>query len=330
MKKHLFIFLFLLGFIHTAFSNDTISSRIIIFQTNNLRGSSNSYKIFANDSLLIRLKNNTYFVYDCSPGLYNLTVDKLKNTQLPLVVEKGQTYYIRLIENTGLFRIMPEILQVDSLTTNSKIRSGSLTKLEKTNLPYKRPQNRIGIFLGYGVGTNKIDVASTADSTASTISYGGGVLFGLKYGHEFGKHFDLACDYNYQFSFLIPNLTNATTNFNRSYISLTPSYIIPLGDGEKMRFKIGGGVDYYWYSKLIVNTSNLNNGFNDSWYYKKTFGYHARVNFEMNLNERWSLDYSLKYNNVKYQANYTPFPGDKFYYTIGSGYDLIIGLNYHF
>ena len=322
-----------MGFIHIAFCNDTISSRIIVFQTNNLHGSSNSYKIFANDSLLIRLKNNTYFVYDCSPGIYSLTVDKLKNTQLPLVVEKGQTYYIRLIENTGLFRIMPELLQVDSLTTNSKIRSGSLTKVEKTNLPYKRPQNRIGIFIGYGLGTNKIDVATiSADSSSSTISYGGGVLFGLKYGYEFGKHFDLACDFNYQFSFLIPLLTNATTNFDRSFISLTPSYIIPLGDGEKMRFKIGAGIDYYWYSKLIINLSKLdNNGFDDSWKYDKTFGYHVRVNFEMNLNERWSLDYALKYYNVKFKATYeNPVSGDNFYQPNGSGYDLIIGLNYHF
>ena len=98
-----------------------------------------------------------------------------------------------------------------------------------------------------------------------------------------------------------------------------------------MRFKVGAGIDYYWYSKLIINTSKLTNGFDDSWKYDKTFGYHVRVNFEMNLNERWSLDYALKYYNVKYKATYeNPASGDKFYNTIGSGVDLIIGLNYHF
>ena len=331
MKKYLIIIALLIGYINTSFSNDTIAGRVIFYQTNNLHGSSNSYKLFANDSLLIRLKNNTYFVYDCSPGLYSFTVDKLKNSQLPLVVEKGKTYYIRLIENTGMFRIMPELLLVDSLTANSKIRNGSLTKVEKTNLPFKRPKNRLGIFLGYGIGTNSIKVASTADSNSSSISFGGGALFGLKYGREFGQHFDLACDFNYQFSFLIPSLTNAATNFDRSFISLTPSYIIPLGDGEKMRFKVGAGIDYYWYSKLIINTSKLTNGFDDSWKYDQTFGYHVRVNFEMNLNERWSLEYALKYYNVKYNATYeNPASGDKFYNTIGSGVDLIIGLNYHF
>ena len=331
MKKLLIFITFFLIVINFTYSSDSLTSKIIVFRANNLSGSSTSLKIYLNDSLIVRIKNNSYFEYKTAPGQYLITVDKSKETEVSLKVDANKTYYLYLSMNSGMFSSKSEMMLVDSAMATNKIRRENIKKQEEITVANIHSKNRIGLNLGYGYGLNNILMARTTDSADVNLSFGGGFLFGIKYGYELTKKLDIAVDFNYQFSFLIPTLNNAAVNFNRSYVALTPSYIFPIGKNDNMRLKAGLGIDYLWYSKLIVNTSNLTTGFNDSWYYSKTLGYHATLLFEKNLNEKWSFSAALKYYYVKYQGTYeNPNEKDKLYNSNGSGIDLILGLNYHF
>ncbi|MEI6694630.1 MAG: DUF2846 domain-containing protein [Bacteroidota bacterium] len=336
MKKHFFLFLFIFGFIYSCFAaNDSISSKIIIYRENNFYASANAYKIFANDSMIVKLRNNSYFAFDCKPGEYKVIVDKIENTSMKINVLGGRTYYLRLSINRGFWSPIQELIWVDSSMAVSRILTRNLQLQAKGQLSLFRPHNRIGINLSTGLGFNSFPMFLTTDSAYSKISFAGGYGIGIKYGCEISKHFDLAIDINYQFSILMPYLSNATTVFRRGSISITPSYIIPIGDGETKRLKIGGGYDFYCLPQLSVGGYKIQKGFNETWNYNLASGFHASVNFEMNFSTKWSLNYGLKYYYVKYTylsggINRWPKEGDALYNTNGSGIDLLLGLYYHF
>jgi len=334
MKKHLFFFIFIVGFLYSGYcSNDSITSKIIIFRENSFYASGVSYKVFVNNALIVRLKNNSYFVYNCKPGEYSFVINKLKDTYLKIEVEEGKAYYLRLGINMGFLSVKPELLLLDSATASMRIKSGNLHKLGSIQLPYFRPPNRIGINMAIGGGFENFTMFKTTEGDDSKISFGGGYAIGLKYGYEVNKHFDLALDINYQFSMLQPFLKNAKTTFRRGYLSITPSYIIPLNDGEFMRFKIGGGYNYYWDAQLIIEGSKIPSGFNDTWIYDAASGFHISVNFEMNMNEKFSMSYGLKYYSIHYnfKSGSVSYPLDNFLIKPdGSGLDLMMGFYYHF
>ena len=334
MKKHFFLFLFIFGFIYSCFAaNDSISSKIIIYRENNFYASANAYKIFANDSMIVKLRNNSYFAFDCKPGEYKVIVNKIENTTIKINVLEGRTYYLRLSINRGFWSPIQELIWVDSSMAVSRILTRNLQLQAKGQLSLFRPQHRIGTNLIIGGGFNSFPMFKTNDGDAS-ISFGGGFGFGILYGYEITKHFDLALNLNYQFSILMPYLNNATTVFRRGCISITPSYIIPIGDGETKRLKIGGGYDLYCLPQLSVGGYKIPKGFNETWNYNLASGFHASVNFEMNFSTKWSLNYGLKYYYVKYSyksggINYYP-SADGLRIPNGSGIDLLIGLYYHF
>ena len=340
MRKYIIIILILISNIITSFAGDTLSSKVIIYRMNNLSGSAKNYKIYANDSLVTRMKNNSYYIYNCIAGKINFNIEKLKNTQIQLNVETGKTYYLRLVVNSGMWTSTPELIIVDSLNSYTKIFNGNLTKIEISNVPFNRHKNRIGINIGYGIGIDNNTVASTTDGNNASISFGGGLSFGLKYGYEYKKYIDLAVDANYQISFLLPYLRNASINFDRGYLSLTPSYIFLFKNKEDIRIKAGAGPDLYWNSKIIVNTDSLTSGFNNTYLYSKAIGFHTSINFEKDINEKISINLGVKYYYVRYQVYYDnklnqsydkpASDHDIFFKPNGSGLDFIIGLNYHF
>lgn len=196
-----------------------------------------------------------------------------------------------------------------------------------------RPENRIGLNINLGFGFESFPMYSTSNGRESSISFGGGYAFGFKYGHEFNRHFDLAFDVNYQFSELRPNLKNAHITFKRGIVSITPSYIIPIAGGDAMRLKFGGGMDYFWGNGLKINGSEVPGGFDDNWRYKNSIGFHLNLIFELNISERWSVSYGLKWYNVNYdfKSGYNSYPIDKkLSNPDGSGLDFLLGIFHHF
>ncbi|MFZ4400223.1 MAG: DUF2846 domain-containing protein [Bacteroidales bacterium] len=335
MKRIFFIVIFIFGFIYSSYCNDTLTTKIIIYREKNFYGSAISYKIFANDSLIVKLSNNSYFVYECKPGKYKLMIDMNPNTQVNINAEQGKTSFVRLGLNVGFWSSKPELLLVDSEMANFRITNGNMRKIDKNQLPLKRFKHRVGINLAFGGGFEDFAMFTTTDDENANISFGGGYGFGIKYGYEVNKHFDLALDANYQFSFLRPYLKNATTTFRRGYLSITPSYIIPVSNGDIMRFKIGGGYDFYFDNELSIGGYKVKNGFNETWKYNIASGFHISANLEMNFSKKLSINYGIKYYYVKYSyksggIKTWPLEGEAKYNPNGSGLDFSTGIYYHF
>lgn len=336
MKRKQMLFLgLLIAFMQCVYCNDkdSISSKIIFYREYNFQGSAISYKVFVNDSMVVKLKNNSYYIYSCLPGEYDFQINKFQETKLHLKVEQGKTYYLRFGFRMGVWSGIPEFLLVDSVSAYPSINNRSMRKLDKNNTPFLRPKNRLGLNANLGGGFESTPMATSTDGKESKISYGGGCAIGLKFGHEFNKHFDLAMDINYQFSGLRPNLNNADINFGRGILSLTPAYILPINGGDAMRLKFGAGLDYYFDNKLTIETNKLSGGFNDNWTYSNTFGYHSNLIFELNISDNWSFNYGLKWYNVSYAFDKggSHYPTDtKLKSPNGSGLDFLFGFYYHF
>jgi len=332
MKKNFWITLFLFSLSQAIFSNDSIASKVIIYRENNYQGSAISYKVFANDSLLVRLKNNSYYVYDCSPGEYDFLIDKKELSKVHFNVEKGKTYYLKFDMHIGFWTAVPGFLLVDSISATPIIYNSSMKLLGRYNTPYIRPKSRIGINIGVGAGFENNDMFEMENGKMSTFSYGGGVAYGLKYGYEFNKHLDLALDINYQRNDLSPLLTNASVSFSKTIFSITPSYIIPINGGDNMRLKLGAGVDYSMSNSFTIKSDGLG-GFNDTWKYKNAYGYHASINYELNVSDNWSFNYGFKFYNIKYEFtssnNSIPIVR-KLIRPNASGFDFLCGIYYHF
>jgi hypothetical protein len=335
MKRILLILALFIGFLNTSFAGDSPKCKIIIYRENSFYGSAIIYKVFANDSLLTRIKNNSFFVYNCFPGKYTLNINNNPESTIEINAEEGKTYYLRLWINMGFWTSRPELVKMDSELASKRVSIGKMHEISAKDNIYFRLKNRIGMDFGIGVGFNRIGLYPMTNGDTSYISFGGGYSAGLKYGRELNKYLDVAAEVHYQVSMLIPYLNNATTTFERAYVSITPSFILPIKDGENMRFKIGVGYDYYWYNVLDINSSKISaGGYDDIWYYKAASGFHASLNFEMNLGDRWSLNYGLKYyyTSFKYKSSSIriPLTGNKLLDPSASGIDFIVGINYNF
>ncbi|MGC8823158.1 MAG: DUF2846 domain-containing protein [Bacteroidales bacterium] len=291
-----------------------------------------SHKVYVNGLEITRLKNNSYFEFPCAPGEYSIQVGNYKETYMRLPVEEGKTYFIRFGFRTGTWSAIPELILVDSISAYPTVYQGNMRNLNITPVE-ARPKGRLGISFGLGGGFASIPVVKINDNKESNISFGGGFVFGFKYGYELSKYFDLAFDACYQFSSLSPTINNGDVTFKRWIFSLTPSLIIPISDGETMRIKLGAGIDGYVENSLNFHLSKISGGFSEDWSYKNTAGYHVSVIFEMNASSNWSFNYGLKWYTVSYsfESGGLHYPTDNnLKEPNGSGIDLVVGIYYHF
>jgi len=333
MKKVLVILLLAVGLLPSAFAGDTLACKMVFYRDNNIYGAALSQKVFVNGVQVVKLRNNSFFTYSCESGTNEIMVNNLPETAMQLKVAEGKTYYFRFDFRQGFWISIPEFILVDSISAYPAIHNGSMRELDGSNRPLARPADRFGINVAIGGGLVNHNVITLDNGEESSISYGGGIGFGVKYGHEFTRNFDMAIDLDYRSSSLRPTVSNGTVSFDRFLVGITPAYIIPIDGGDAMRIKVGAGPDFYFYNALDWKTSKISGGFNDKWLYKSTYGFHVSANYEMNFSESWSVNYGLKY----YYVNYKFKSGDKTYPTNswmlkpdGSGIEVLIGVNYHF
>ena len=198
---------------------------------------------------------------------------------------------------------------------------------------FNRYKNRIGMNVGYGGGFKTVEMAKLTDGTTSSISFGGGVIFNLEYGREFNRHFDLTLNAGGLFGQLDKSISNGSVSFSRTNLSLTPSFMLPLGSSDKIRLKIGAGIDWLYGTQLSIDLSKLTGGYKDDWKYDNTIGEHLSLILEMNLGKRLSFNAGLNLYNAQYKFK----SGDKYEPTSselktpnGSGAGFILGLCYNF
>ena len=333
-KKSIIVGLLLCFFLFPAVAENpdsVFSSEVIFYRENVYQGSAVTYRIFSEDSLIVKLSNNSFYVYECNPGVYDFSVEKNRLAMLRLNVEPNKTYYVRFGINVGFWTAVPELLVVDSISARQRIASGSMKQLDGT--PTVRPKNRIGLDFGGGAGFNNMTMLETTDGRDVKFSFGGGVLVGLQYGREINKHFDLAFGLKYRSSSLSPTLQNAKMMFGRGVFSATPSYIIPISGGERSRLKLGVGADYYFGTKLKIDLDEVQNGFTDDWKYNNPLGFHVSAIYEVSPSDKFSYIMGVKYANIQYEferGNFTFPTNEELSRPGGSGIDFVLGFYYHF
>ncbi|OFY63156.1 MAG: hypothetical protein A3H98_01960 [Bacteroidetes bacterium RIFCSPLOWO2_02_FULL_36_8] len=309
------------------------TSKIFIYRPNNLQSSTISYKVVVNDTLTIKIRNNSYYEFNCNHGEYDFTFVGYKNSKLHLTVDKNKTYYLCIGFIIGFWSGSPELLLVDSLSAYPAINNVKMQKLKSKNEILIRPKNRIGANIITGNGRDGYTAFTNSNGGEAKISFGSGFGYKFLLGREINKWFDITSIFKYQKSTLVPKVENAEISFERYSISITPSGIIPIQDGDFMRLKIGIGVDYVMPSVLYIYTVKYPNGIADNWNYKKTNGMHIRLVYEVNFSKYFSLQYGFTWNTVTYQfikGNYYYPIIDKLNRPDGSGLDLFFGLNIHF
>ena len=184
---------------------------------------------------------------------------------------------------------------------------------------------------GWGLSNNNTGIVAP-DGKEVKLSFGGGYGFGLYAGRVFSEHFEITSDLIYQKSSLSTNLTNASMDFKRYIVSLTPSYIWTIREYHRM--KLGIGIDYYTGNLLVINASSISGGFDDTWMYTTQLGLHARVVYEAYINSFLKYNVGLKYYSVNHTFNSSgvayPTSSNPLKTPDGSGIDLFLRLAYYF
>jgi hypothetical protein len=199
-----------------------------------------------------------------------------------------------------------------------------------TNNKFK---NRIGLIMCGGGGFQNIPFVELTDGTIATISFGGDYAVQFEYGYEVNKYFDLAINIGGQFSELSQTVSNGSASFNRSIVSLTPSYILPIAGGDKMRFKFGAGIDLLYNAELNFDLSKVSGGTKDDWKYNGGLGGHLSIIFEILTPKRFSFNAGIRYQNANYEfkSGAHSYPTDNdLKNPNGSGIYILLGVNYSF
>jgi hypothetical protein len=195
-------------------------------------------------------------------------------------------------------------------------------------------KSRFGLVGGGGSGFKYIPVVELTDGSKASISFGGGLFVQFSYGVQFSRHFDLTINAGGQFSKLDKNVSNASMNFDRSRLSVTPSFVVPIQGGDIMNLKIGAGLDWIYGARLTFDLSKLPDGVKDVWKYDKTLGEHVSVIFEYKQGKRLAFSGGLVYNNASYKfvsgTSSYPSSGADMEKPNGSSVDVIFGAYYTF
>jgi hypothetical protein len=333
LKKTTIVLIFISVFGTLIQGQDSIASKIVVFRESNLMMAALSFKVYINNEMVSKIRNNTYYEYYCGPGEYEVYLRENPNNHLKINVEEGKTYYIKVGIVSNFWRTIPEMMPVEEKWAEIAVSRMGMHKLEKSDVPLIRPKNRIGLNFNFGGGFQQIPMLTTTNGDDSKISFGGGLSLGLQYGYEFSKYFDIAADLNYQYNSLTPSVNNASVFFGRGHLAITPSLIIPIDGGYSMRLKLGGGINYNFSPEMEIKCDQISGGFNDTWKYKNAPGLHLSFIYEMNYTERFTAIIGLKYSYVKYEFNSSKnqrTPGIDFERPDGQALDMVCGIYYHF
>ncbi|MDA3865192.1 MAG: hypothetical protein PF489_00425 [Salinivirgaceae bacterium] len=312
--------------------SDDPSCKIIFFRENKNYGTVKSFDIQVNDSTIITMWNNTRYEYECTPGAYVYGVDGEKQGKVN--VEEGNTYYVKLGLVMHPRPVKGRLLLVDSSSVKQMVNFQKTKELHGAPDDLIRPKNKLGVELNLGIGMSSVPLITMEGGGESNLSFGGVSSFTFSFSHQVNHYFDLSASFSFGLSSLNPPLQNATVEYTRRAFLITPSYIIPINGGYKMRFLFGAGVGYYSRNKLEINTSEIVDGLDDTWYYENAFAPHVRLTFEVNLYDNWVLAYGASYYDAQLSFDYSnkkTYPAKEEMETAdGSAINLIMGMYYNF
>jgi hypothetical protein len=80
---------------------------VIIYRVNTFYGAAISYDLYANNNLLKKIKNNTYFATEMDEGHVTFSAKTESEVTLSLDLVPGNTYYLRCSVSTGVWVGIP-------------------------------------------------------------------------------------------------------------------------------------------------------------------------------------------------------------------------------
>lgn len=311
--------------------NDVLGT-VVFYRPYDAVGSALKLKIMANDEPVIGLANGSVYTFQTEVGDYTFLGSTRWTSELKLTIEPRTTCYVRC--TIGFDEsVEPRMELVDPALAKSEIEEWELRVQEYKPMRLSRPKSRVGAIGGAGFGFETITLFIDEDNEDVTLSTGGGVAIGARYGYEVSKYFDVSCDFFYQRSTLSSSLENAEASFDRVVVTLTPALIIPLINGDFYRAKVGAGVGYYSVGDMYIDATNVG-GEEITLNYDGAIGTHVSLMFENNATDRISNVIGLRYYNVNYtyksEGSTHEMIEREFNNPNGSGLDFIIGFFFHF
>ncbi|MDD4972625.1 MAG: hypothetical protein PHT07_24605, partial [Paludibacter sp.] len=290
----------------SVYSQDTENSEIVLFRAKKVI---TGLKVYSNDSLLTNLRTGAYSIHHVKPGDITLTANDAAETTINLRTEKGKTYYVQYtdkyetVEEYNVFSVKylvypPTLSVVDSAEAVALIEKYELRNQNNPEL-WKRPKLRFDICLNAGIGIKNIPIVELDYGGNSIISFAEMLGAGCGFTYELFKYFNLSTNFNYCASQLLPDPKNVDVRFKVCRWSFTPYLVIPFDKGSTS-LKIGIGKDYYFSPSLSINTSEIQNGFDDVWFYNNANGYHISILYDIYNWTSCSLTSCFKWYNVKY------------------------------
>jgi len=319
---------------NSLFSEKTAYCRIVIYRNNPSTEDGTAYKIVSNETLLTELQNKNYFAFYMPEGNLNLKAYYMVSADLEIPIVKKTTYFIRLDVHREDAKQLAKMVVVDSITATKEMMT---CKIPNSHNPIRNNdilKNQLGLSIGGGWSFTRIPVIYTTTSSDATLGFGGGFNGTVFYTHEFSEYFGTDIHLCAQSSGVIPSLTNASVDFTRGCISITPFFIIPINSDGLKRIKLGAGVDYYFNAVLNFDMAKLKDGFNEKWNYNSPLGYNITGMYEQIFSNNLSVQAGGRLCSVKYrfessQGNYAP-TDTTFGNPSGLGLFFLLGMGYRF
>lgn len=320
------------------FPTKSVSSdmgKVVFIRDGNLNNSMWKSHIYSNDSLICKLADGSFYSYECQEGFYSFNIDRQKNTEIKMFVEKNRTQYVMINWKHNFFSTFSTLILVDSINAQSLILQNELRDIGDPSSFKLSKKYRVGLLVGNSFGINKQKMYQMTNNETSSFSFGSGNPIGLVLGASFGEYFDIEASLAYNNTALEPYLDNVTFAYSKWMISATPSFVVAFDGGFPNALKFGVGADYYAKPVLTFNERKIGGG-KDTWTYKPCLGIHGSLTWQINYFQDFSISWVLKYRNAKTEierARYTPdFRMINKFFTEpdASGIDINLMFNYHF
>lgn len=333
-KKFSLCIIAFLSVCSTVLSENSTYCKIIIYRNNSSTEDGYAYKVLSNNTLVTELNNKNVFTFYMPEGKLNLKAYYIVSADLDLPIVKNKTSFIRLDVLTENSKQIAKLVVVDSITANKEIMSCKTPTVHKRINNKEVLKNQIGLSIGGGWSFTRIPIIVTTQSSEATLGFGGGFNGTIFYTREFNEYFGTDFNLSTQSSGILPGLTNASVDFNRGCLSITPFFIIPINaDGQK-RIKLGAGLDYYFSADLNFDMAKLKDGFNEKWNYNQPLGYNITGMYEVIFRNDLSVQAggrlcSVKYKFVSSQGSWAP-TDETYGNPSGLGLFFLAGIGYRF
>jgi hypothetical protein len=273
--------------------------------------------VFKNRENLAELPRRSFFTVTLAPGKYVFAAENYNRDSVMVTLNASDEKIYAIVFKPGFFGATASLKEISKGASTVLYDTNELKELKQADALPKRLVNRFGFQLGGGIGSESEAVLETDKGDDIDFSFGGGFFAGVSAGTEVSDRFDLSTELMYKQSTLSEDVKNADIEFSRVHWSIRPSVIIPIVGGRKQRLKIGPGMDYYFGGTMKWKTRKVPGGFDETWKYGSTMGYHAAFVYENNALKDGTISIGVKYTGARFRykesRNNYYYPTDDFF-----------------